>query len=101
MLLFSFKVAGFMQAGMIDTAIAGGVDFMSDVPIKFNRSMRSKMMSMGKVFLFFLRFHFCLTFCGSISLNSSLILYKKFNSFFKLHFFEICTSIQPQPCLNG
>eukprot|EP00795_Rhopilema_esculentum_P007902 gene7902-13786_t len=39
---------GFMQAGMIDTAIAGGVDFMSDVPIKFNRSMRGKMMQMPK-----------------------------------------------------
>ena len=44
-------VAGFMQAGMIDTAIAGGVDFMSDVPIRFNRSMRSKMLAMGKVLL--------------------------------------------------
>lgn len=42
------SMAGFMQAGMIDTAIAGGVDFMSDVPIRFNRAMRSKMLAMGK-----------------------------------------------------
>lgn len=38
-----------MHSGMCDVAIAGGVDFMSDVPIRFNRSMRSKMLAMGKV----------------------------------------------------
>lgn len=49
MFCLCLTVAGFMQAGMIDSAIAGGVDFMSDVPIRFNRAMRGKMMSMGKV----------------------------------------------------
>eukprot|EP00794_Sanderia_malayensis_P004852 gene4852-5489_t len=39
---------GLMRAGSFDVAIAGGVDFMSDVPIRFNRSMRMKMLSLGK-----------------------------------------------------
>lgn len=39
---------GLMNSGMCDSAIAGGVDFMSDVPIRFSRAMRAKMLAMNK-----------------------------------------------------
>ena len=42
-----------IKSGQADTVVAGGVDFMSDVPIKYNRKMRSKMLQMNKVFLNF------------------------------------------------
>ncbi|MDK2413378.1 hypothetical protein QHH03_30275, partial [Aphanizomenon sp. 202] len=32
--------AGFMHAGVYDACIAGGVEFMSDVPIRHSRKMR-------------------------------------------------------------
>jgi len=37
-----------IKAGQADTVVAGGVDFMSDVPIKFNRKMRSLMLQLNK-----------------------------------------------------
>jgi len=37
-----------IKSGQADTVVAGGVDFMSDVPIKYNRKMRSKMLQMNK-----------------------------------------------------
>lgn len=40
--------ANMIVAGQADIVIAGGVDFMSDVPIKFNRKMRSLMMTLNK-----------------------------------------------------
>uniref|UniRef100_H2ZAK1 Trifunctional enzyme subunit beta, mitochondrial n=1 Tax=Ciona savignyi TaxID=51511 RepID=H2ZAK1_CIOSA len=38
-----------IASGQMDTVVAGGVDFMSDVPIRFNRKMRSLMLQMNKV----------------------------------------------------
>jgi len=37
-----------IKAGQAEVVIAGGVDFMSDVPIKFNRKMRSLMLTLNK-----------------------------------------------------
>lgn len=37
-----------IKSGQADAVVAGGVDFMSDVPIRFNRKMRSLMLQMNK-----------------------------------------------------
>jgi len=37
-----------IKAGQAEVVLAGGVDFMSDVPIKYNRKMRSLMMTLNK-----------------------------------------------------
>ena len=42
-----------IKAGQAEVVVAGGVDFMSDVPIKFNRKMRSLMLTLNKVYIFF------------------------------------------------
>uniref|UniRef100_T1J083 Trifunctional enzyme subunit beta, mitochondrial n=1 Tax=Strigamia maritima TaxID=126957 RepID=T1J083_STRMM len=39
---------GLMQAGMCDSVVAGGVEFMSDVPIRFSRKLRKIMLNMNK-----------------------------------------------------
>merc|ERR1719320_667609 len=39
---------GYMQAGVYDSVIAGGVEFMSDVPIRHSRAMRSLMLKSTK-----------------------------------------------------
>lgn len=39
---------GFITTGAFDTIVAGGVEFMSDVPIRFSRKMRSLMMKASK-----------------------------------------------------
>ena len=39
---------GMIATGAADAVICGGVEFMSDVPIRFSRKMRSLMMSMPK-----------------------------------------------------
>lgn len=39
---------GMIATGAADVVIAGGVEFMSDVPIRFSRKMRGLMMSMPK-----------------------------------------------------
>ncbi|KAG8182775.1 hypothetical protein JTE90_023409 [Oedothorax gibbosus] len=39
---------GQLCTGQIEVAVAGGVEFLSDVPIRFNRSMRKLMMSANK-----------------------------------------------------
>lgn len=39
---------GFLGTGQCETVIAGGVEFLSDVPIRFNRPMRKFMMSANK-----------------------------------------------------
>lgn len=41
---------GLLACGNIDVAIAGGVEFMSDVPIRFSRKVRSTMLDFRKVF---------------------------------------------------
>ena len=40
-----------IQNGENDVVLAGGVDFMSDVPIRYNRKMRKMMLQMNKVWL--------------------------------------------------
>lgn len=39
---------GQLATGQCDVAVAGGVEFLSDVPIRFNRSMRKFMLSANK-----------------------------------------------------
>merc|ERR1712088_928523 len=39
---------GYMSQGVYDVCIAGGVEFMSDVPIRHSRKMRSLMLSANK-----------------------------------------------------
>ena len=39
---------GMIAAGNIDIAVAGGVKFMSDVPIRHSRKMRKIMLSLNK-----------------------------------------------------
>lgn len=39
---------GQLATGQISAAVAGGVEFLSDVPIRFNRSMRKLMLSANK-----------------------------------------------------
>lgn len=39
---------GLIATGTYDTIVAGGVEFMSDVPIRFSRKMRSLMMRASK-----------------------------------------------------
>jgi len=39
---------GYMQAGVYDSCIAGGVEFMSDVPIRHSRKMRALMLKLNK-----------------------------------------------------
>jgi hypothetical protein len=39
---------GLLATGNCDIAIAGGVEFMSDVPIRYNRKVREAMLSLNK-----------------------------------------------------
>ena len=39
---------GLMNAGVYDACIAGGVEFMSDVPIRHSRKMRGLMLKASK-----------------------------------------------------
>lgn len=41
-------VANNVATGQNDIAIAGGVDFMSDVPIRYPRSMRKLMLNLNR-----------------------------------------------------
>jgi acetyl-CoA acyltransferase len=38
-----------IQTGVHDVVIAGGVETFSDVPIRFSRPIRERMIAMGKV----------------------------------------------------
>ncbi|XP_074597030.1 mitochondrial trifunctional protein beta subunit isoform X2 [Brevipalpus obovatus] len=42
------QAAAFINAGMIKTAIAGGVEFLSDVPIRVSRKMRKLLLDANK-----------------------------------------------------
>ncbi|PRD29466.1 UNVERIFIED_CONTAM: Trifunctional enzyme subunit beta [Trichonephila clavipes] len=46
--LLIFPAYGQLSTGQIEVAIAGGVEFLSDVPIRFNRSMRKLMLTANK-----------------------------------------------------
>ena len=39
---------GLIAAGQCDAIVAGGVEFMSDVPIRHSRKMRKTMLSLNK-----------------------------------------------------
>lgn len=39
---------GLIAAGQCDSVVAGGVEFMSDVPIRHSRKMRKTMLSLNK-----------------------------------------------------
>ena len=39
---------GYITAGTIDSCIAGGVEYMSDVPIRHSRRMRQLMLKINK-----------------------------------------------------
>ncbi|XP_074641643.1 trifunctional enzyme subunit beta, mitochondrial-like [Tubulanus polymorphus] len=39
---------GYITSGMCDTVIAGGIEFMSDVPIRHSRKMRKHMLAINK-----------------------------------------------------
>jgi acetyl-CoA acyltransferase len=39
---------GLIASGQCDTIVAGGVEFMSDVPIRHSRKMRKTMLSLNK-----------------------------------------------------
>lgn len=43
-----FPAAGLIAAGQSDTIVAGGVEFLSDVPIRHSREMRKIMLSVNK-----------------------------------------------------
>lgn len=45
---FKFTGIGLIACGAYDTIIAGGVEFMSDVPIRHSRKMRSLMLRANK-----------------------------------------------------
>lgn len=47
-LLICFLAVGLIAAGQCDTVVAGGVEFMSDVPIRHSRRMRKTMLSLNK-----------------------------------------------------
>ena len=39
---------GLIYSGQCDTTIAGGVEFMSDVPIRLNRDLRKKLLTLNR-----------------------------------------------------
>ena len=39
---------GLLTSGFTDTVVAGGIEFMSDVPIRHSRKMRKLMLSLNK-----------------------------------------------------
>uniref|UniRef100_A0A4W6DNV1 Trifunctional enzyme subunit beta, mitochondrial n=1 Tax=Lates calcarifer TaxID=8187 RepID=A0A4W6DNV1_LATCA len=43
-----FKSVGLIAAGQCDAVVAGGVEFMSDVPIRHSRKMRKTMLSLNR-----------------------------------------------------
>ena len=46
---FSVTAVGLIASGQCDTAIAGGVEFMSDVPIRLSRPLRKTLLTLNKV----------------------------------------------------
>lgn len=44
-----FLGMGLIYSGHCDNAVAGGVEFMSDVPIRLNRDLRKKLLTMNRV----------------------------------------------------
>lgn len=48
-MLFSVSAIGLIASGQCDTVIAGGVEFMSDVPIRLSRPLRKTLLTLNKV----------------------------------------------------
>uniref|UniRef100_A0A4W3HC48 Trifunctional enzyme subunit beta, mitochondrial n=1 Tax=Callorhinchus milii TaxID=7868 RepID=A0A4W3HC48_CALMI len=48
MLLFFFAAFSLIASGQCDTVVAGGVEFMSDVPIRHSRKMRKTLLSLNR-----------------------------------------------------
>lgn len=46
--LFVCSAVGMIAAGQCDAIVAGGVEFMSDVPIRHSRKMRKTMLSLNR-----------------------------------------------------
>uniref|UniRef100_A0A8C4DE91 Trifunctional enzyme subunit beta, mitochondrial n=1 Tax=Dicentrarchus labrax TaxID=13489 RepID=A0A8C4DE91_DICLA len=46
--VYSGRTVGLIAAGQCDAVVAGGVEFMSDVPIRHSRKMRKTMLSLNK-----------------------------------------------------
>ena len=44
-----FTAVGLIASGQCDTVVAGGVEFMSDVPIRLSRPLRKTLLSLNKV----------------------------------------------------
>lgn len=40
---------GLIYSGQCETAVAGGIEFMSDVPIRLNRELRKKLLTLNRV----------------------------------------------------
>ena len=40
---------GLLYSGVCDNAVAGGIEFMSDVPIRLNRDLRKKLLTLNRV----------------------------------------------------
>lgn len=48
---------GLIHSGMCDTVVAGGIEFMSDVPIRLNRDLRKKLLTLNRAKTFGQRFN--------------------------------------------
>ena len=48
-LFYLFIAVGLIASGQCDTVVAGGVEFMSDVPIRLSRPLRKTLLSLNKV----------------------------------------------------
>lgn len=46
--MFFYLAVGLISGGVYDVIVAGGVEFMSDIPIRHNRKMRSLMLRANK-----------------------------------------------------
>lgn len=47
--LFCFEGVSLIATGSVDSVIAGGVEFMSDVPIRLSRPLRKTLLTLNKV----------------------------------------------------
>lgn len=62
---------GLIFSGQCDTAIAGGIEFMSDVPIRLNRDLRKKLLTLNRVSIGSI-FHFTIPKYCFLPLKSSV-----------------------------
>ncbi len=72
---------GLIAAGAYDVIVAGGVEFMSDVPIRLNRKMRSLLLKANKAKSLVDKLKLLSTFKPSF-LAPEVIILPVFNSYF-------------------